>query len=129
MPNLNVIKLIVASLEGTRSIDILQAYEINVSPNQDVRRLFLTNYYSFNLKISQFQSSHYSNESTNHFGTCCQSLGLPGAHFGNHRSTATGTYTRAATFNSSLFHIFFLDTICNGIRVLSLKIKENYYAL
>jgi hypothetical protein len=50
LPSLTLIKLTVASLVGTRSIDILQAHEINASPKQEVRRLFLTNYYSFDLK-------------------------------------------------------------------------------
>ena len=53
-------------------------------PIKEVPRLFLKKWYSFNLNISQLQSSHYRNVSTDFLGTGHRSLGICRAHFGNH---------------------------------------------
>lgn len=75
-------------------------------------------------KISKFQSSHYSNESMNPLGSPEHILWTTVLQ----QTARTYTDTFAETFNSSLFHIFLVDTISKGIRELRLKIKENYYA-
>jgi len=63
---------------------ILVTQNKNISPIQEVPRLFLTKHYYLNLKISNLQqSSRYRNVHTDPQGNDHRSVGICGAHFGN----------------------------------------------
>jgi len=51
-----------------------------------VPRFLLTKIIPLIEKISKLQSTHYKNVATGPLGTCRGSLGIRGAHFGNHCS-------------------------------------------